>query len=138
MMAQPDRNPFEPPRSEVLEELPSLDVFGWRRWALVGFLSLQLFFGVLATLVGEYRVVALAVSILLNVAPPAAAIWNLLRRKPIGIALSLVSASLMQNLSSGVSASFAKLFVMLLALAMLGLTASLAWSYRQSVRAQAR
>ena len=104
-MGQTGKNPFEPPRSEIRSDRPVLDrnVFArarGRTWALIALLSLQLSMELLALVVSmRIGIRAALVALVIQVAPPAAAIVYLLRKSPNDIAFAMLCRALFGNLN---------------------------------------
>jgi uncharacterized membrane protein len=108
-MDQPERNPFEPPSSEIRSDRPLLDRTMFERarvrtWTLIGLLSVQLVLELVALVSSVAIGIWAALFVLvIRVAPPAAAIACLRKKSPNGIALVMVSAVIFGSLNRGTS-----------------------------------
>ncbi len=105
-MGPTKENPFEPPRSEIRSDRPVLDLTVFERargrtWTLIALLSIQLSVELLALVVSmKIGIRAALVALVIQVAPPAAAIVYLLRKSPNGLAFTMLCGPLFGNLSS--------------------------------------
>jgi hypothetical protein len=127
-MAQPERNPFESPRSDLGSERVAPQPFRWRMLGVALSVQLTASLLVLAALtLDEVGPAWILVALVFQVAPSAAAYWALLRKKRTALMLSLISGLLLSGLM-GASAAPGKIYLQLLAFTILGLTLSLMWS----------
>jgi hypothetical protein len=99
-MLAPERNPFRPPSSDIGTDRPASDPYRWPARFLSAALAVQLGLGVLGSLDrADVLLGALArmLFLLVQVLPPAAALWQLRREATVGVALALLSGSLFMS-----------------------------------------